>query len=71
MVFVFKSAVYNFDRRVAIRETWGAIKVYDHVLFEYVFVVGKTKKRAHMEAVKRENFTYGDILQFDVEDSAK
>ena len=69
MVFVIKSAVGNFERRRAIRRTWGRVRVFDEAMFEYIFLVGKPP-RNEAAAVEDENIAYGDILQMNELDSA-
>ena len=68
MVFVVKSAISNFNRRKAIRQTWGNVKMYHRVMFETVFVVGKTTDHKLMEQIREENIQHGDILQFNLID---
>ena len=68
MVFVVKSAISNFDRRQAIRQTWGNVKMYNGVMFETVFVVGKTTDHKLMEQIGEENIQHGDILQLELND---
>ena len=70
MVFVIKSAVINFDRRTAIRKTWGSVKIFGDASFEIVFVLGKPSNKNFTQNILTEDRKHGDILQFDLEDSA-
>jgi len=70
MVFVVKSAISNFNRRNAIRHTWGNVKIYKNVIFQTVFVLGGTYDSNLMHQISQENHLHGDILQFNVNDTA-
>ena len=71
MVFVVKSAISNFNRRKAIRHTWGNVKVYNGIVFETVFILGDTSDKTLTLKVIYENQIHGDILQFNVNDTAE
>ncbi|KAH6941935.1 hypothetical protein HPB50_024451 [Hyalomma asiaticum] len=61
------SGVVNFERRAAIRDTWGgtAVKMGFHV----VFLLGKTADQEVQRKVLVEHRTYDDIVQGDLVDS--
>ena len=69
MVFVIKSAITNYDRRNAIRKIWGGVKVFNDARFEVVFVIGTSTKEGSYQNILKENKEFGDILQFNVEDT--
>ncbi|XP_076813954.1 beta-1,3-galactosyltransferase 1-like [Clavelina lepadiformis] len=71
IVFLVKSAQKNSDRRDSIRSTWGSIKIFDDVIFQVVFILGKSADNAENMRLKIEASKYGDILLCDVEDSSK
>jgi len=68
MVFVIKSAIKNFSRRQAIRQTWGGVKIFKQAAFEIVFLLGTFSNEETMQEVSDENSRYGDILQIDIPD---
>jgi len=70
LVFVIKSAVPNFERREAIRQTWGYEKRFSDVDIRRVFLLGRLPSLPEQElAVDREDDRYGDIVQADFIDS--
>ena len=71
MVFVVKSAIKNSDRRNAIRNTWGGVKLYRDVMFEIVFILGNSSDAQAMAKIETENQKYGDILQYNKKDTAE
>ena len=60
-----KSKTTNFDRRVAIRSTWGQIYFLNQIRIEKVFVLGQVDDPAAQENLQKEVETFGDILQFE------
>ncbi|XP_076819568.1 beta-1,3-galactosyltransferase 1-like [Clavelina lepadiformis] len=71
MVYLVKSAVYNWDRRDAIRRTWGSEKVVNSAIFQVVFVLGKSVNGTFTEQIQLESEEYGDILLCNETDSAQ
>ena len=71
MIFVVKSALTNFHRRQAIRQTWGSVKVFKDILFQTVFVVGDTFENEPRKRIAEENRLHGDILQFNIKDTVE
>ena len=59
----------HFDRRMAIRETWGSEKHFPGIHMPIVFLIGLTKNKTEQENMERENKVYGDILQEDFTES--
>lgn len=67
-IFLIKSAVKNFARRTAIRETWannGTLVTYNIVR---MFLVGSTDNQSYTSAVLKENNIHNDILQMSFHD---
>ena len=71
MALVVKSTLSNFDRRAAIRKTWGSVKILDDVMFQVVFVVGKTDDIKTMKKIDDEHEKHGDLLQYNYKDKAE
>lgn len=74
LVFVVKSALRNFGRRQAIRNSWGFERRLSDVLVRTVFVLGtpaaeekEPQALQHMLDVEAEQ--YGDLVQADFGDS--
>ncbi|CAK8694327.1 unnamed protein product [Clavelina lepadiformis] len=65
IVIFVKSKTTNFDRRVAIRSTWGQIYFLNQIRIEKVFVLGQVDDPAAQENLQKEVETFGDILQFE------
>lgn len=61
LLVLVNSAVFNFDARSAIRETWGKFAVERGAYF--YFLLGSTEEQQIQELVEAEDFKYGDILQ--------
>ncbi|GAB1601605.1 beta-1,3-galactosyltransferase 5-like [Argonauta hians] len=70
-----QSSPENYQRRQAIRESWGNINSYKDIRLKIVFVIAKSsdqKKQKHLIAsVANEHIQYNDILLFDFVDSYK
>ena len=70
VVFLIKSAIEDFHRRMAIRNSWGFEKRFSDVPFRTVFLLGshfedyESKAKVNAEAVK-----YKDIVQTEFFDS--
>ena len=63
-------AIYNFDVRKSIRETWGNISRIENRTLDLVFVIGKEKGVGnHTGAIYNESQKYNDILELDFIDS--
>ncbi|KAH0955609.1 hypothetical protein HN011_000450 [Eciton burchellii] len=70
LVYVVKSALENFDRRTAIRNSWGNEKRFFDVPARTVFMIGTHPDDEEMDArLKLEAATYKDIIQADFIDS--
>ncbi|XP_076813670.1 beta-1,3-galactosyltransferase 5-like [Clavelina lepadiformis] len=71
MVYLVKSAIYNKERRDAIRETWASVKVFDGAIFQIVFILGKSKSESVNREINIEASRHGDILLCDELDSSQ
>lgn len=70
LVYIIKSAIENFDRRTAIRNSWGIEKRFFDVPAKTIFVVGTHPNDKEIEAkLKLEATIYKDIVQADFIDS--
>lgn len=73
LLMVIKSVATQYDRREAIRKTWGKEKVVDGKRIRTLFLLGRSanqeEKPHHQKLVEFENQIYGDILQWDFEDT--
>jgi len=65
MTIFVKSAAANFEKRAAVRRSWGTNKQIYHAAITTVFVIGKSKNATYNDRVKYEHKVYGDILQYD------
>ncbi|KAK2576786.1 hypothetical protein KPH14_005429 [Odynerus spinipes] len=64
VVYIIKSAVQNFDRRMAIRKSWGFEKRFFDVPSRTVFLLGVHSNDEEVQAkVKLEATKYKDIIQ--------
>ncbi|XP_039541676.1 N-acetyllactosaminide beta-1,3-N-acetylglucosaminyltransferase 2a isoform X1 [Pimephales promelas] len=73
LLFAIKSIAPHFDRRQAIRESWGRAGVLDGQRIATVFLLGNTTATDHFpdlsDMVKHEAALYGDVVQWDYRDS--
>lgn len=69
LVMIVKSAVNNYNRRMAIRNSWGHEERFSDVPLKRLFILGKSGTPALMEDVKREQENFGDIVQADFLDT--
>jgi len=69
LVLVVKSAVKHFERRAAIRRTWGYERRFSDVQVRTVFLLGSTPLSALSGQVERESREHGDIVQGDFVDN--
>ncbi|KAL0107556.1 hypothetical protein PUN28_014699 [Cardiocondyla obscurior] len=69
LVYIVKSAVENFDRRTAIRNSWGIEKRFFDVPARTVFVVGTHPDDKVEAKLKQEAGIHKDIVQADFIDS--
>lgn len=70
VVYVVKTALEHFDRRAAIRKTWGYEKRFFDVPLRTIFLVGMHPGDEELQAkLKIEATKYKDIVQMDFVDS--
>lgn len=74
LVFIVKSAMRNYGRRQAIRNTWGFERRMSNVVIRTVFVLGVPSARepepvALQHLVDVESEQYNDVVQADFHDS--
>lgn len=73
LLMVIKSVATQYDRREAIRKTWGKEQMADGKRVRTLFLLGQSanqeERQHHQKLVEFENQIYGDILQWDFEDT--
>ncbi|XP_076282787.1 beta-1,3-galactosyltransferase brn [Lasioglossum baleicum] len=70
VVYVVKSAIQNFERRLAIRKSWGFEKRFFDVPSKTVFILGVHLNDNELQAkVEAEAAKYKDIIQVDFIDA--
>lgn len=70
MVYIVKSAIGNFDRRAAIRKSWGYERRFSDVQIRTVFLLGSDPNKLDvMKKVEEEYQSHKDIVQGDFLDS--
>lgn len=73
LLMVVKSVATQHDRREAIRKTWGKDQAVDGKRIRTLFLLGKSSNEEerlnHQKLVEFEDQIYGDILQWDFQDS--
>ncbi|XP_005160201.1 N-acetyllactosaminide beta-1,3-N-acetylglucosaminyltransferase 2a isoform X1 [Danio rerio] len=73
LLLAIKSLAPHFDRRQAIRESWGRAGILDGQRIATVFLLGNTASTDHFpdlsNMVKHEAELYGDVLQWDYRDT--
>nr|CAB3262688.1 uncharacterized protein LOC100181857 [Phallusia mammillata] len=65
LVIVLKSSATNFNRRAAVRETWGKLLYLNQIRIAEVFIIGAVEDPEVQKQLEEENRMYGDILQYD------
>lgn len=73
LLLVIKSIAPHFDRRQAIRQSWGRAGLLDGRRIATVFLLGSTTVMDHhpdlSDMVRHEAALHGDVLQWDYRDS--
>lgn len=70
IVFLVKSAVENFNRREAIRRSWGFENRFSDVFFKTIFLLGTHFESNELKLkVDIESINYHDIVQGSFEDA--
>lgn len=70
LVYIVKSAMNNFHRRLAIRHSWGFEKRFSDVPIRTVFVLGVDKDNPKLQRqIEDEHNKFGDIVQAEFIDT--
>ncbi|ENN71941.1 hypothetical protein D910_09185 [Dendroctonus ponderosae] len=69
LVYLIKSSVANFDRRVAIRSSWGFQKRFSDVEIRTLFLIGLQSDDNMQASLNEESQKYKDIIQANYTDS--
>nr|CAG4647958.1 EOG090X07IA [Moina brachiata]SVE93056.1 EOG090X07IA [Moina brachiata] len=69
LVIMVKSAMQNFENRLAIRETWGKEHHFEDGDILSVFLLGNSSDEQLQTEVDNENLLYNDIVQSDFHDA--
>lgn len=69
LVLVIKSAIDNFNRRLAIRNSWGYEERFYDVGVKRIFILGVTRNRTALREISNEQEEFGDIVQADFLDT--
>ncbi|XP_078063498.1 UDP-GlcNAc:betaGal beta-1,3-N-acetylglucosaminyltransferase 7 [Mustelus asterias] len=73
LLLIVKSVITQYDRREAIRKTWGKEIVMDGKQVKTLFLLGtsssENERFHHQKLLEYENTIYGDILQWDFLDT--
>ncbi|XP_072051942.1 uncharacterized protein [Amphiura filiformis] len=68
-IALIHSRTSSFDRRIAIRKTWGSQKVVMGKNIKVLFILGLTKDKDEQHKIDTENDKYNDIIQGRFSDS--
>lgn len=63
LLIYVESDVKNFDRRLAIRDTWGELLFQRAINFRIVFLLGNSRDKSTQRLILEENYRYGDVVQ--------
>ncbi|XP_067897592.1 UDP-GlcNAc:betaGal beta-1,3-N-acetylglucosaminyltransferase 7 [Heterodontus francisci] len=73
LLVIVKSIITQYDRRAAIRKTWGKEKVMDGKQVKTLFLLGissnENERPHHQKLLEYEDIIYRDILQWDFLDT--
>ncbi|XP_066139454.1 beta-1,3-galactosyltransferase brn [Euwallacea fornicatus] len=69
LVYIIKSAPQNFERRLAIRSSWGFQRRFSDVEIRTVFLIGLQKVPDVQVSLNEESGRYHDIVQANYTDS--
>ncbi|CAD7088551.1 unnamed protein product [Hermetia illucens] len=69
LVFLVKSAMKNFNRRSAIRKSWGYERRFSDVTIRTVFLLGISDNRELQKHIDIESDQYSDIVQANFVDT--
>lgn len=68
IMFLIKSALPHFERRIAIRETWGSEQRLSGVTIRTAFFLGTWPDSDIQSKIDEEESEFGDIIQADFQD---
>ena len=63
LLVMIRTIPANFDRRMAIRDTWGSKKYFPNINLVVVFLIGQAKDKQQQVNIETEDLIFGDILQ--------
>ncbi|XP_067679218.1 beta-1,3-galactosyltransferase 1-like [Haliotis asinina] len=69
LLVAIRTIFAHYDRRMAIRETWGSKHTYKGLHIPLVFMFGAMGNKDIQNSIERENKIYKDIIQEDFMDS--
>lgn len=69
LVYIVKSAPQNFDRRLAIRSSWGFQRRFSDVEIRTVFLIGLQNRAELQVSINEESRRFNDIIQANYTDS--
>ena len=69
LIILVKSAARNFERRDAIRKTWGQPGSCNQTTIKAVFLIGLISSKLAQFKIRNENDKYRDIIQGDFKDN--
>lgn len=69
VMFIVKSGMPNFERRMAIRQSWGYEQRFTDVIIRTVFMLGVSNNQELQKHIKTESMQYRDIVQSNFEDT--
>uniref|UniRef100_A0A6I8RB52 Hexosyltransferase n=4 Tax=Xenopus tropicalis TaxID=8364 RepID=A0A6I8RB52_XENTR len=72
LLLAIKSSPANYERREAVRKTWGVEKTYNGFQVKRIFLIGTPKQKYEkrmMQLLTIESQLYNDVLQWDFYDS--
>ena len=69
LVIFVKSAVTHFDKRAAIRNSWGGKTSLKDIRIHTLFTLGASKDIETQDKIRKENSRYKDLIQGDFIDA--
>ncbi|OCT59248.1 hypothetical protein XELAEV_18001200mg [Xenopus laevis] len=73
LLLAIKSSPANYERREAVRKTWGVEKTYNGVQVKRIFLIGiptpQIEKKRMMQLISTESQVYNDVLQWEFYDT--
>lgn len=69
LVYIIKSSLGHFEKRLAIRNTWGYENRFSDVTIRTVFILGTNQDVDLMKRIEAESLKFNDIVQADFNDN--